>query len=442
MESRLQLLLDCIYHEFFIISSLQVNQILYDKNTKELRRVLGILLSIANGVMIVKNGKLVRTSNANHVSINTISKSYRHTSNHRPRIPSSETQDNGNRKPPSQNINPRRNTALNSYSSDFNNNATDSDLKMYLNQCSINSPVITNLSSTLSDVLQRTQFQRTNRSFVEEGDVAKRDIPMNIKNRKTPPVKPKPNNPRNKVHQKIAENCVNQDICLSQTNLSKQASIARLAEPYSEENINNSDRVDNNLNKVNAIKTAKQQRSVKHSYNEEQLGLGESRKQIIEDSKSHYKPPKWSNILQEELQYRADSNASDLEDALNVTEVFSRYEKDVINSRNLNSSWGSYFSNTTSVSKYDQEVAAVFENSNEEDFIFEEDYNPTPSFTQEESFHSLKSTVDTKGSGQEIDKVKTEISSVNLSTPKQKWLEITQMIKKQSKAPSGLIGDT
>ena len=147
-------------------------------------------------------------------------------------------------------------------------------------------------------------------------------------------------------------------------------------------------------------------------------------------------------MLQEELQYRADSNASDLEDALNVTEVFSRYEKDVINSRNLNSSWGSYFSNTTSVSKYDQEVAAVFENSNEEDFIFEEDYNPTPSFTQEESFHSLKSTVDTKGSGQEIDKVKTEISSVNLSTPKQKWLEITQMIKKQSKAPSGLIGDT
>ena len=443
MESRLQLLLDCIYHEFFIISSLQVNQILYDKNTKEFRRVLRILLSIANGVMVVKNGKLVRTTNANHVSINTISKSYRHTSNHRLRIPSAETQDNGNIKPPSQNINARKNTSLNSYSSDFNNNATDGGLKMYLNQSSINSPVITNLSSTLSDELQRTQFQRTNRSFVEEGDVAKCDIPMNIKNRKTPPpVKPKPNNPRNKGHQKIVENCVNQDICLSQTNLSKQVLIARLAEPYAEENVNNSDRVDNNLNKVNAIKTAKRQKSVKHSTNKEQLGLGESRKQSTEDSKSHYKPPKWSNILQEELQSRADSNASDLKDALNVTEVFSRYEKDVIYSRNLNSSWGSYISNTTCVSKYDQEVAAVFENSNEEDFIFEEDYNPTPSFTQEESFHSLKSTVDIKGSGQEIDKVKTEVSSVNLSTPKQKWLEITQMIKKQSKAPSGLIGDT
>ena len=442
MESRLQLLLDSIYHEFFINTSLQVNQILYDRNAKEFRRILGILQSIANGVMVVRNGKLVRSINAGNISRNTISKNYRHAANHRLRVPSVETQDNVKRKPPSQKIDPRKYSPLNSYFSDFNDNTTDSDLKIYLNQSSIDSPVITNLSSVLSDVFRRTQFQQTNCSIVEEGDIAKRDISMNIKNRKTPtPVKPKPNTPRYKRHQTTAENCVNQEICLGQTNFTKQASITRQAEPYLVENISNSNRVDNNLTETYTIKTAKQQKFVKHSTNEEQLGLEERRKHM-KDSKNHYKPPKWSNILQEELQHRAESKASDLEDALNVTEIFDRYEKDVISSRNLNSSLGSYFSNATSVSKYDQEVAAVFENSNEEDFIFEEDYNPTPNFTQEESFHSLKSTADIKDSGQEIDKLKVKVSSVRLSTPKQKWLEITQMIKKQSKAPSGLIGDT
>ena len=439
MESRMQLLLDSIYHEFFITMSLEVNQILYDRNTKEFRRVLGILQSIANGVMFVKNGKLVRTTHASHASRNTVLKSYRNTANHRQRIPLAETQDNANKKAPFQNINPRKNTPINSHFSDFNNNPADSDLKIYLSQSSIVPPVLTNLSSSLSDVLRKTQFQRTNRSVVEEGGIAKCDISMNIKNRTTPPpVKPKPNTPRHKGHQKTAENCVNQDICLSQTNVTKQASIVRLAE--SEENISSSNRGDNNLTETNTMNKAKQQKSVKHSINEEQLGLEERRKHIIEDSKSHYKPPKWSNILQEELQLRAESKASDLEDALNVTEIFDRYEKDIINSRNLISPWGSYFSYANSVSKYDQEVAAVFENSNEEDFIFEEDYNPTPSFTQEESFHSLESTIDIKDSGQEIDKVK--VSSVNLSTLKQKWREITQVIKKQSKAPSGSIGDT
>ena len=439
MESRMQLLLDSIYHEFFITTSLEVNQILYDRNTKEFRRVLGILQSIANGVMFVKNGKLVRTTHASHASRNTVSKSYRNTANHRQRIPLAETQDNANRKAPFQNINPRKNTPINSHFSDFNNNPADSDLKIYLNQSSIDPPVLTNLSSSLSDVLRKTQFQRTNRSVVEEGGIAKCDISMIIKNRTTPPpVKPKPNTPRHKGHQRTAENCVNQDICLSQTNVTKQASIVRLAE--SEENISSSNRGDNNLTETNTMNKAKQQKSVKHSINEEQLGLEERRKHIIEDSKSHYKPPKWSNILQEELQLRAESKASDLEDALNVTEIFDRYEKDIINSRNLISPWGSYFSYANSVSKYDQEVAAVFENSNEEDFIFEEDYNPTPSFTQEESFHSLESTIDIKDSGQEIDKVK--VSSVNLSTSKQKWREITQVIKKQSKTPSGSIGDT
>ena len=439
MESRMHLLLDSIYHEFFITTSLEVNQILYDRNTKEFRRVLGILQSIANGVMFVKNGKLVRTTHASHASRNTVSKSYRNTANHRQRIPLAETQDNANRKAPFQNINPRRNTPINSHFSDFNNNPADSDLKIYLNQSSIDPPVLTNLSSSLSDVLRKTQFQRTNRSVVEEGGIAKCDISMNIKNRTTPPpVKPKPNTPRHKGHQKTAENCVNQDICLSQTNVTKQASIVRLAE--SEENISSSNRGDNNLTETNTMNKAKQQKSVKHSINEEQLGLEERRKHIIEDSKSHYKPPKWSNILQEELQLRAESKASDIEDALNVTEIFDRYEKNIINSRNLISPWGSYFSYANSVSKYDQEVAAVFENSNEEDFIFEEDYNPTPSFTQEESFHSLESTIGIKDSGQEIDKVK--VSGVNLSTSKQKWREITQVIKKQSKAPSGSIGDT
>ena len=399
---------------------------------------LGILQSIANGVMFVKNGKLVRTTHASHASRNTVSKSYRNTANHRQRIPLAETQDNANRKAPFQNINPRKSTPINSHFSDFNNNPADSDLKIYLKQSSIDPPVLTNLSSSLSDVLRKTQFQRTNRSVVEEGGIAKCDISINMNRTTPPPVKPKPNTPRHKGHQRTAENCVNQDICLSQTNVTKQASIVRLAE--SEENISSSNRGDNNLTETNTMNKAKQQKSVKHSINEEQLGLEERRKHIIEDSKSHYKPPKWSNILQEELQLRAESKASDIEDALNVTEIFDRYEKNIINSRNLISPWGSYFSYANSVSKYDQEVAAVFENSNEEDFIFEEDYNPTPSFTQEESFHSLESTIGIKDSGQEIDKVK--VSGVNLSTSKQKWREITQVIKKQSKAPSGSIGDT